>query len=110
MDPFELITAPPRLTARALDDLHTLAQLARHLQARLDLLDRLDERTREMVAIGEQIDAHAETLLGIVTRIEGVVIATNDRAQFVTKPLEGAVERLGRVVADLSSASRSTQR
>jgi hypothetical protein len=140
---------PARLAVRALDDVHTLAVVAKDVGSRLDTLERsldeilrlgraiettggemlrmanvMDERAGAVLALGERIDVRADAIIGMGTRLDdrgaaivaeghqiraaaGDVTATAaqilealpllERALAMAQPLEGAVERLGRV-------------
>jgi hypothetical protein len=117
--------------AQALNDLAERAlKLLEQLDARgesvLKLGKRIDERGKAMVKLGEEIDARAGALLGLGERIDerGSVLAANaeevanraaeligvlptlERAVAIATPLEGAVERLGRMVDRLPGEGR----
>jgi len=112
---------PPKLLLRALDDLHTIATVAQDANARLA---RLEASADALVTIGSQMEVHARNVLDLGGRIdergeqivaEGRIIQERarevsdragqvlealpllERAIALAEPLEGAVERLGRV-------------
>ena len=158
------LALPPKLVARALDDLHAIAVAARdlgghlqHLERRadevleglalavevaraiehrgaqaIDMLERVEGRAEALLALGVSIEHRAEALLTFGERLDGRADAIDglahellregkmiqDRAREVAEagtevaaglpalrravemaePLEGAVERLGRIV------------
>ena len=124
---------PPRLMLRALEDLHTLALAAARLE-RVEA--GLNERADKIIAMGEQIDRRAEALLELGEklvelggrtdailaqgeRIEAAAREVADRGAELTaalpvmqraiemaEPLEGVVERLGRVADRLPGGAR----
>lgn len=162
MDPLELLGLPPRLAARAFDDLHQVAvggrsflavlgrleERADRIQDQLDatlaaadsinataeralaLLEQLDARAQAVLDLGREIDTRAGALLGLGERIDdrGSVLSANaqevadraaemiailptlERAVALATPLEGAVERLGRVVDRLPGEARKRAR
>lgn len=122
MDPLALVLLGPRLTLRALDDLHAIAIGARD---GVQLLASLDETAREvqeqitgLTALAERVEGRIDDLLrmGDTVLVEGEAIqgAAQDlsqraaeiatalplleRAVALAEPLEGSVERLGRIV------------
>jgi DNA repair ATPase RecN len=140
----ELITLPPVALARALDDLHTLAQVGNQLMDRLDhieeradaaveLLERLESRADEVLALGTTIDARGESIVELGDRLEALgkqvyaqgelieqraaevaergaelvaTLPTLEAAVALVTPLEGAVERLGRLADRLPGGAR----
>lgn len=121
----------PSLLVRALDDLHAIAQAAAGLEAierrineRLATLvllgESVDERLAQVLELGDRIDERAA---GILTTGERVEQAARDvtivgrqiadalpvlhRAITIAEPLEGAVERLGRIVDRLPGGMRA---
>jgi hypothetical protein len=159
------LALPPRLTVRALDDLHTIARAARDISVALyqleqraeavgrqldtavSLIGRIESLGEQALAIGEQVDARAQALLkfgeridaraaemlGLFERVDEVATAVIDqgsaietaarevaargaavadalpplqRALEIAEPLEGIVERLGRVVDLLPGGGR----
>ena len=117
----------PSLLLRALDDLHTIAQAAAGLE---DIERRIDARLAEIVALGERIaalddrvdgiDARAVEILATGERVEQAAkdvavvgrqiadaLPVLQRAITMAEPLEGAVERLGRIVDRLPGGVRA---
>lgn len=117
----------PGLILRALDDLHTIAQAAAGLE---DIERRIDARLAEIVALGERIaalddrvdgiDARAVEILATGERVEQAAkdvavvgrqiadaLPVLQRAITMAEPLEGAVERLGRIVDRLPGGVRA---
>jgi methyl-accepting chemotaxis protein len=110
-----LVTLPPRMVMRALDDLHSLAVAARALpeiEARilarvaeiqeqfdqaLEIGRSLDARGGELTALGEKLDAHAAACLELSTGLDEMNRSAEAMAA-VAEPLHGAAERLGRIV------------
>jgi hypothetical protein len=124
---------PPKLLLRALDDLHTIATVAEDANARLA---RLEASADALVVIGAQMEEHARSVLELGGKIdergkqivaEGKIIQDRarevsdragqvlealpllERAIALAQPLEGAVERLGRV-ADRLPGGRAAGR
>lgn len=124
---------PPKLLLRALDDLHTIATVAEDVNRRLA---RLETSADALVTIGAQMEVHARNVLDLGGRIdergkqivaEGKIIQDRarevseragqvlealpllERAIALAQPLEGAVERLGRV-ADRLPGGRAAAR
>lgn len=124
---------PPKLLLRALDDLHTIATVAEDVNARLA---RLEASADALVTIGAQMEVHARNVLDLGGKIdergkqivaEGKIIQDRarevsdragqvlealpllERAIALAQPLEGAVERLGRV-ADRLPGGRASAR
>ena len=64
----------PRLTVRALDDLHTIAQAAGQVAATLQALERranrLEAQLDSAIAVGRSIDAQSRAALGTVTQVD----------------------------------------
>ncbi len=140
----DLVKLPPLALVRALDDLHTLARVGTELMSRLDhieeradaaveLLERLESRADEILALGASIDTRGESIVELGDRLEqlgkqvhaqGVLIEeraaevaerggelvatlpTLEAAVALVTPLEGAVERLGRMVDRLPGGAR----
>jgi methyl-accepting chemotaxis protein len=139
----------PRLTIRALDDFHTMAQAAGQLASTLEALDRradrietqlatvidvarqIEARGEEAIATAERIDRQARAALRLARRVDQRVVevlAASEtiseralevaargaevaaalpllqRALELAEPLEGAVERFGRIVDRLPGA------
>jgi methyl-accepting chemotaxis protein len=110
-----LVTLPPRMVMRALDDLHSIAVAARALpeiEARilarvaeiqeqfeqaLEIGRSLDARGGELTALGEKLDAHAAAFLELSTGLDEMNRSAEAMAA-VAEPLHGAAERLGRIV------------
>ena len=133
----DLVRLPPLALLRALDDLHTLAQVGSELMERLDTLeataDAIQAGLDDALAIGRSIDARGEAIvelgqqlhaLGADIQAQGVLIEeraaevarrggelvaslpTLEAAVALVAPLEGAVERLGRMVDRLPGGAR----
>ena len=133
----DLLRLPPLALLRALDDLHTLAgvgtQLMERADAAVELLERIDARADEILALGASIDARGQSIvelggqlhaLGSEIHSQGVLIEeraaevavrgqelvatlpTLEAAVALVTPLEGAVERLGRMVDRLPGGAR----
>jgi hypothetical protein len=112
----------PQLVLRALDDLHTIARAAARLE---DVERRIDGRLAAVLELGErieelggrvderigQVDARAAAVLDQGRRLEQVAAQVAERGGQIAEampvlqravelavPLEGAVERLGRMV------------
>jgi hypothetical protein len=143
---------PPKLALRALDDLHTIAMVAKELNGRLagleqraeaiqeqlgfaiDVAQAIERRGEEAIALALRIDERAVAVLSLGERAEerveevmeqarliserAALVATTgaevaaalpllQRALELTEPLEGAVERLGRVVDRLPGGRRA---
>ena len=143
---------PPKLALRALDDLHTIAVVAKELNGRLDRLEQraeaiqdqlgvaidvaqmIEQRGEEAIALAVRLDERAVAVLELGVRAEehmdevmaqaaliserAALVATTgaevaaalpllQRALELTEPLEGAVERLGRVVDRLPVGRRA---
>jgi hypothetical protein len=124
---------PPRLMLRALEDLHTLALAAARLER---VEERLNERADMIIAMGGQIDRRAEALLELGERLvelggrTDAILAQGERIEATARevadrgadlaaalpvmqraiemaePLEGVVERLGRVADRLPGGQR----
>lgn len=114
---------PPRLMLRALEDLHTLALAAARLER---IEERLNERAEAIIVrgdrvieMGERLDARTEAILAQGERIEAAAREVADRGAELTaalpvmqraiemaEPLEGVVERLGRVADRLPGGAR----
>ena len=107
----------PGLILRALDDLHTIAQAAASLE---DIERRINERLGAIVALGESIDARVDEILATGERVEEAAkdvavvgrqiadaLPVLQRAITMAEPLEGAVERLGRIVDRLPGGLRA---
>jgi hypothetical protein len=58
---FDALTVPPRLIARALDDLHTLAEVLRTLSDRGDLAELVDA-VKALPAIEDRLSLRIEAL------------------------------------------------
>ncbi len=101
----------PRLVARALDDLHTLAIAARELpeiEARMTEQLRsaeaelrrarktADARAGALLAVLERLDADLPSMAEAVESIRSLEAATKTLAAAV-EPLQGTAERLGRI-------------
>ena len=114
---------PPKLVLRALDDLHTIAQAAAGLE---DIERRIDERLVAIIALGERIaeigdavDGRLDEVMATGDRVEQAAqevalvgrqvaeaLPVLQRAITMAEPLEGAVERLGRIVDRLPGGVR----
>jgi len=110
-----LVTLPPRMVMRALDDLHAVAQAARALpdiEARilarvgeiqeqfdqaLEIGRALEGRGGELKTLGDRLDAHATAFLELATGLDEMNRSAEAMAA-VAEPLHGAAERLGRIV------------
>jgi hypothetical protein len=110
-----LVTLPPRMVLRALDDLHALAEAARALpdiEARIlervaEIQEQFDEalgigrsleaRGRELQELGRQLDARAAEFLALGAGLDEMNRSAEAMAA-VAEPLHGAAERLGRIV------------
>jgi hypothetical protein len=110
-----LVSLPPRMVMRALDDLHAIAQTARALpeiEARilervaeiqvqfeqaLEIGRSLDSRGGELTELGARLDAHAAAFLELSTGLDEMNRSAEAMAA-VAEPLHGAAERLGRIV------------
>jgi methyl-accepting chemotaxis protein len=102
-----LVTLPPRMVMRALDDLHSLAVAARALpeiEARilarvaeiqeqfdqaLEIGRSLDARGGELTALSEKLDAHAAAFLELSTGLDEMNRSAEAMAA-VAEPLHGA--------------------
>ena len=64
----------PRLTIRALDDLHTIAQAAGQVAVTLQALERrasrLEDQLDSAISVGRSIDAQSRAALGTVTQVD----------------------------------------
>ena len=64
----------PRLTIRALDDLHTIAQAAGQVATTLQALERrasrLEAQLDAAIALGRSIDTQGRAALGTVTQVD----------------------------------------
>jgi len=120
------LTLPPRLLFRALDDLHAIAEAARRLPAieaaLIERFDRLEDRANAIEQLGEQMLAQGDVL---AERAREVTVAGAElAAAFPTlertaqigetlaqavEPLQGAAERLGRVVDRLPGGQRPSR-
>jgi hypothetical protein len=121
-----LVTLPPRMVMRALDDLHAIAVAARSLpeiEARIlarvaEIQEQFDEALRigrsldarggELTALGEKLDAHAAAFLELSAGLDEMNRSAEAMAA-VAEPLHGAAERLGRIV-DRLPGGRATAR
>jgi methyl-accepting chemotaxis protein len=113
--------------------LEVAEEIDRRVGAVLDIGERMDQRAAAILEMGERMDAHATAMLDLGERLlavgetangHAVVVAeraeqvatrgaevaaalpTLERAVALAEPLEGAVERLGRIV-DRLPGSRS---
>ncbi len=124
------LLAPPLLVLRALDDLHTLAQSAPRFlelgervadigERMLDLGERIDARADQIIAMGHQFESLGEAMASEAratqTAAQDVVRAAREimtalpvleQAVALGAPLEGAVERIGRIVDRLPGGRR----
>lgn len=145
-----VITLPPRLALRALDDLHVIATSAREISGALDnferradavveqlntgvdLLARIEAMGGRIEQMGGRIDARAEAILVMGAGIEetarsvltqgsaiekaarelarsgdalAAALPTLQRGLELAEPLEGVVERVGRMVDRLPGGS-----
>jgi hypothetical protein len=147
----DLVRLPPLALLRALDDLHTLAQVGAELMKRLDELEdraeavqaglddalavghSIDDMGRRALELLERLDARGASIVELGARLQeqgveiqeqGVLIEqraqevasrgaelvatlpTLEAAVALVAPLEGAVERLGRMVDRLPGGAR----
>jgi ABC-type transporter Mla subunit MlaD len=125
------LTLPPRLLLRALDDLHTLAVAAQRLPSLEAALverfaalesraDRIEDQLADLLEFGDRIHAQGEALeatarevvaagrelVAAFPTIERTAEIGETLAQAV-EPLQGAAERLGRIVDRLPGGARS---
>ena len=100
MFPLQPLLLPPKLVLRALDDLHTLAQVASTLPAvelRLtERIDALEARAAEAVQAVNLLIERADDLERALQAVEGINASAATLAQ-AAEPLQNAAERLGRV-------------
>jgi hypothetical protein len=107
----------PSLILRALDDLHAIAQAAASLEdieqrinerlaAIVELGERLDERVDDILATGERVERSAKDVADVGRQVADA-LPVLQRAITMAEPLEGAVERLGRIVDRLPGGMRS---
>jgi len=110
-----LLTLPPRLLIRALDDLHALAEAARTLpeierrtleriaeiqallERGMEVGRRIDERGAGLMALGERIDARASEVLAMAETLEAAAasVAAQGAAVAAALPsLEQAVHMM----------------
>jgi len=135
--PLPLGLLDPRALARALDDLHQIAIAARTLpriETRLtERIDALERRASDLLAAAERLDSSVDAVLAMGDRIlergdavleQGGALAqvaegstrlaealpALQRAIELVEPLQGATERLGRIVDRLPGAPRPTRR
>lgn len=133
-NPLDTVLLPPKLLVRALDDLHRLAVSA---ELAMEKLDKLDRRADQILELGGRLDERAEEIvelgrrmgnLGEDIRAQGEVIQrradavaktgkeivdalpTLERAVSLVSPLEGAVERMGRMVDRFPGAPAPRER
>jgi hypothetical protein len=109
------LAVAPDAAQRALADLAAVGRVARELPARLDALDRraakIQEQIDQMLDLGERVvelGVEVNALGGVISdRAKDVadrggevvaVLPTLERAIGMAQPLEGAIDRLGRVV------------
>ncbi len=126
-----LLLAPPLLVLRALDDIHTLAQTAPEFvelghrvvdigERILDLGERIDARADQMISMGHQFESLGEAMAAEARATQNaakdVVLAAREiltalpileQAVALGTPLEGAVERIGRIVDRLPGGKRA---
>lgn len=122
MGPLALLTLGPRLTLRALDDLHQIAmgardgvqllasldETAREVQQQIDVLmtraEHVERRIDGLLEMGDQVlkeipdiqrSAHEVAVRGAEV---AAALPLLERAIAIADPLEGTVERLGRIV------------
>jgi hypothetical protein len=101
-------------------------RLDQRAEAVLALGGQIDERGKAMVALATELDARAAALLGLGEQIDDrgasivahadlvasraaevvAVLPTLEKAVAIATPLEGAVERLGRMVDRLPGEAR----
>ena len=112
------VLIPARLIVRALDDLHTLAEAS---QRGLETLERLEQRAARIESLGTAMedlgrqlsvqarvmDEHAERVAALGEEIVSA-LPTLTQAITIVTPLEGTVERIGRVVDRLPDRRRRT--
>jgi len=125
------LLAPPLLVFRALEDIHTLAQTAPRFvelgeriadvgERMLDLGERIDARGDQIIEMGNQFEALGELMTEEVRATQNaaaeVVSAAREimtalplleQALALGAPLEGAVERIGRIVDRLPGGKRA---
>jgi hypothetical protein len=124
------LLAPPLLVFRALEDIHTLAQTAPRFvelgeriadlgERMLDLGERIDARGDQIIEMGNQFEALGDVMTAEVRATQAaasdVVSAAREiltalpileQAVALGAPLEGAVERIGRIVDRLPGGRR----
>jgi hypothetical protein len=105
------VVVPARLVLRALDDLHALGQAARTLPQIEDrFLERLDgfqARTDAMLAMGNRMQEMSVSMLDMGERMYAQgqqMFPIAQRLADTAGPLQGASERLGRIVDLLPGA------
>jgi chloramphenicol 3-O-phosphotransferase len=126
--PLDAFLLPERVVARALADLRSLGEIARLAPRAIRLLESLDAKAARMLDIAERLDAKATAVLDVGERIEHEAQIVQRRAEQINAtalellkamptfeqavglvaPLEGAVERLGRVADRLPGGRRRT--
>jgi len=124
------LLAPIEIPIRIVDNMTRVVSMAERAVA---LLESLDDKADRMLSIAEDLDAQANRLIAlgermekIGTNVEGLggeivraaaavnesalrLLPTVEQAVVMAGPLEGAVERLGRVVDRLPGASKTTK-
>jgi hypothetical protein len=85
------VVIPARLLLRALDDFHAIAQAARTLpeieQRFLERLDGMQAQSNAMLAMGDRMYEQGQAMYPIAQRLADTA-----------GPLQGASERLGKIV------------
>lgn len=119
------IEIPAKLAQRAIRDLEAIGDVARSVPRAIALLESLDQKATQLIEWGERIDARGAELLEMGAEVNDVgvqilaearlvqeragevvdranamiaVIPTVERALEIGQPLEGAIDRIGRVV------------
>jgi len=117
----DLVLAPPRLVVRALDDLNRIAGATETIAARLSPLeDDVDGLRRAFEGSNEQLAKHRDAmtpqlaalrseLVALRAQVGGQIAEMEDDLSGVrdtVEPLQGAAERVGRVVERLPGPGR----
>jgi len=111
-----IVTMGERLDARGEAILGVGAQLERRAEAILDLGARLDASGAAMHGLGERMQAQGEVLEAVARDVatRGAEVAAAlpllERAVALGEPLEGTVERLGRIVDRLPGGAQARRR
>jgi hypothetical protein len=127
------LLAPPLLVFRALEDIHTLARTAPRIvelgeriadmgERMLDLGERIDARGDQIIAMGNQFEALGDVMAGEARATQAAAVDVVSAAREILgalplleqavalgAPLEGAVERIGRMVDRLPGGRRGAE-